>query len=239
MHKPYCLALVVMLTACGGQNTKSATNDEATVPADTTGGEWVTLFDGTSTDQWRNYRQDTLSDKWRVEGETLTLTERGGGDIITQGEYEDFELELEWKISEAGNSGIFFHVVEADTLDAVYLTGPEMQILDDERHPDAKRGRDGNRTAGANYDLTPPSRASKPAGEWNRVRLVVDDGRVEHYLNGERVVAYELWSDEWNEMVAASKFGKMPTYGKARRGHIALQDHGDRVWFRNVRIREL
>ena len=233
------LFAATLTAACQTENSQQAADTDTTAIVVTENDDWVPLFDGRSLDAWRNYRADTISDKWQVQDGMLTLTGKGGGDIITKDEYENFELELEWKISEGGNSGIFFNVVENDSLGAVYLTGPEMQILDDERHPDAKAGTGGNRTAGSNYDLMAPSQAAKPAGAWNQVRLVVDQGLVTHYLNGTQVVAYDLNSDEWKQMVAKSKFVDMPAYGLARRGHIALQDHGDQVWFRNIRVREL
>ncbi|MBC7920543.1 MAG: DUF1080 domain-containing protein [Ferruginibacter sp.] len=202
-------------------------------------GPWKVLFDGKSTDAWRGFKKETFPGSWQVEDGTLVLAGKGGGDLITKDQYENYELELEWKIAEGGNSGILYNVVEGPQYGAVYHTGPEMQILDNERHPDAKAGKNGNRTAGSNYDLIPPSKPAKPANEWNKVRLVVNKGHVEHWLNGAKVVDYQLWSPEWEAMVKGSKFASMPDYGKAKKGHIALQDHGDKVWFRNIRIREL
>ena len=167
----------------------------------------------------------------------LTLTGAGGGDLITKEEFDNFAFEMEWKISEGGNSGLMFHVAEADTLGATYHTGPEYQLLDNERHPDAKIEK---HRAGDNYDLQKSTvETVKPAGEWNETRLVVNNGVVEHYLNGEKVVEYELWTPEWEEMVANSKFVDFPAYGLAKEGHIALQDHGDEVSFRNIRVKEL
>ncbi len=199
--------------------------------------EWEILFDGSDLNHWRNYLSDDLSDKWQVEDGTLTITGKGGGDIITKKQYESFELQLDWKISACGNSGIFFHVIEHDTLPRVYHSGPEMQVLDNTCHPDAKIP---NHRAGDNYDLHPVSEETvKPAGEWNSVRLIVDNGHVEHWLNGTKVVSYELGSPEWEELYQNSKFAKWPMYGQAGKGHIALQDHGDKVWFRDIKIKEL
>ena len=199
---------------------------------------WQLLFDGEDLSQWRGFKQDSVPAGWTIDEHAIHFTGEGrGGDLITEDEYDSFELQLEWKIVEGGNSGIMFHVTEDN--DQTYLSGPEMQVLDDAGHPDAQNGPD--RLAGANYALHPPSStdAVKPAGEWNHIRLIVDDSRVEHWLNGEKVVEYELGSDDWKERVANSKFAEMPNYGKAETGRIALQDHGDPVWYRNIKIKRL
>ncbi len=232
------------LFSCGSQQQETtqetASDPLAGTPTLSQAGDapWAALFDGTSLDQWRNYRADTISGNWSIDADgNLTLTGKGGGDIITKNQYQNFVLELEWKISEGGNSGIFFNVIEADTLPATYFSGPEFQILDDERHSDAKIHK---HQAGDNYDLhASTQRTVKPAGEWNMAKLKVNNGKVEQWLNGVMVVEYELWTKEWEDLVNASKFGQWPTYGRAKKGHIALQDHGDQVWFRNIRIREL
>jgi hypothetical protein len=142
---------------------------------------------------------------------------------------------LEWKVGPGGNSGVFFRATE--DVEWIYHGAPEMQILDDEAHRD---GLSRMTAAGSNYELHPaPEGVVRPAGEWNHVRLVVDGANVEHWLNGERIVAYELWSPDWEERVRNSKFAEWPEYGRARSGHIGLQDHGDPVAFRNIKIREL
>ncbi|HEX6132642.1 MAG TPA: DUF1080 domain-containing protein [Longimicrobiales bacterium] len=195
---------------------------------------WIALFDGTSTDAWRGYNREDLPAGWRVVDGALTMVEPGG-DIITTEQFESFELELEWMVREGGNSGIFYRAVE--TSDPIYYSAPEMQVLDDARHVDG-----GSRltAAGANYGLHPaPEGVVRPAGEWNAVRILVNGNHVEHWLNGQKVVEYELGSDDWKQRVAASKFNEWPTYGKAERGHIGLQDHGDWVAYRNIRIRVL
>lgn len=190
----------------------------------------------TSRENWKTYNADSLSSNWKNEDSMLVLTP-GGGDIITKNEYKNFELEMDWKVSEGGNSGLFFNVVEADTLGAVYHSGPEYQLLDDERHPDAKIRK---HRSGDNYDVQQSTvETVKPAGEWNHTRLIVNEGHVEHYLNGEKVVEYDLWTPAWEDSVAKSKFVKFPAYGKAKSGYIALQDHGDQIWFKNIRIKEL
>lgn len=201
-------------------------------------GEWQTLFDGTTLENFKNFKQDTLSSAWVIDGDALHLKEKKGGDIVTLKDYENFELELEWKISEGGNSGVFFHVSEDPKFNAPYRTGPEMQILDDDKHPDSKIIK---HRASDNYDLITANKNKKlnPVGEYNKVKLVCNKGKVEHWLNGKKVVEYVLWTDEWKKMVAASKFVNMPDYGLMKTGKIGLQDHGDKVWFRNIRIREL
>ncbi len=195
---------------------------------------WKLLFDGTSVAQWRGYKQDALPAHWSVEDGALACA-GGGGDLVSREEYQDFELELDWKIAPGGNSGIFFHVSEDH--DHVWESGPEMQILDDERHPD---GQNPLTSAGANYALVaPPSDVTRPVGTWNHARLLVRGSHVEHWLNGVKLLEYELWSPEWKALVARSKFASMPAYGLAKMGRIALQDHGDRVWFRDIKLRAL
>lgn len=195
---------------------------------------WRLLFDGRTTDGWRGYGRADMPDGWRVENGLLVRAARGG-DIITVEEFEDFELALDWRVGPAGNSGVFYRVVETD--DPIYYSAPELQILDDAGHAD---GAAPSTSAGANYGLhAAPRGVVRPAGEWNSVRLVVDGNHVEHWLNGEKVVEYELHGDDWKQRVAASKFAAWPAYGQAPRGHIGLQDHGDRVEFRNIKVRVL
>ncbi len=190
------------------------------------------LFDGTGTDGWRGYRRPDVPRGWQVVDGCLVRT-GPAGDIITVEQFDSFELRLEWKIEPGGNSGIFYCVTEDG--DWVWETGPEFQILDNEGHAD---GLEPSTMAGANYALhAPPWDASYRAGSFNTARIVVHGDHVEHWLNGELQVSYELGSPDWEARVARSKFGAMPLYGRARRGHIALQDHGDKVWFRTIRIR--
>ena len=191
------------------------------------------LFDGVSLDGWRAFRGGR-PEGWRPVAGCLERT-GPGGDIITDEQYEDFVLRLEWCVDPGGNSGIFFRVSEE--LDHVWLSGPEMQVLDDALHHD---GQNELTSAGANYALHAPSKdVVRPAGEWNQVELEVSGDSVTHRLNGVKVVEYRLWSPAWKELVANSKFASMPRYGKVVRGHIALQDHGDRVRYRNVRLLDL
>jgi hypothetical protein len=218
---------------------KPAPKDNELTAAEKKAG-WKLLFDGKTTQGWRIYQKQEVSPKWQVQDGAITLTEGGAGDLITTEEYGDFELELEWKIAEGGNSGIIFHVHEDPKFKATYNTGPEMQVLDDERHPDAKQGKNGNRTAGSLYDMLPPAKkATKPAGQWNKVKLVIKDGKAQHWMNGVKTVEYATKGPEWDKMVADSKFKGWEGFGKYDKGHIALQDHGDKVMFKNIKIRPL
>jgi len=195
---------------------------------------WTLLFDGATTRGWRGYRRADMPAGWQVEDGALTRVAEAG-DIITEGMFGDFELALEWKVAPGGNSGIFFRVTEEGEYS--YHTGPEMQVLDDAAHRD---GQSRLTSAGAAYGLYPaPAGVVKPAGEWNAARLVVHGPHVEHWLNGVKLLEYELQSPDWEARVAASKFTEWPGYGRAPRGHIALQDHGDRVAFRSIKLREI
>ena len=195
---------------------------------------WELLFDGRTTDGWRGYMMRTAPDGWQVVDGELTRVGRGR-DLITTDQFENFDLTLEWKVEPGGNSGILFRAVEGP--EQIYMGAPEMQILDDENHPD---GRSPLTSVGSNYALHPAPRGlARPVGEWNSLRILVNGNHVEQWLNGVRTVEYELGSADWLERVAASKFSQWPEYGQASRGHIGLQEHGDRVAFRNIKIRRL
>ncbi|MFN0007439.1 MAG: family 16 glycoside hydrolase [Planctomycetota bacterium] len=198
------------------------------------GDGWQLLFDGKSTKGWRGFKQKGMPAGWSVENGALVRVGEAG-DIVTEEEFGDFELSLEWRIQPGGNSGVFFRVSEDH--DHVWETGPEMQILDNAGHGD---GLDPRTSAGADYALHPPRwDATRPVGMWNQIRLLGRGPHVEHWMNGKKLLEYELWNPEWAALVAGSKFASMPGFGKNRKGRIALQDHGDRVEFRNVKIRRL
>ncbi len=191
------------------------------------------LFDGETTAGWHVFRGEGTPG-WEVRDGALVRV-ASGGDLVTDRVFSDFELRLEWMVEPGGNSGILYRI--PDGVERTFHGGPEMQVLDDAAHPDG-----GSRltAAGAVYGLYPaPEGAVRPAGEWNRVRIVADSAHVEHWLNGVKVAEYELWSDDWERRVAGGKFDQWPEYGRAREGWIGLQDHGDLVRYRNIRIREL
>jgi hypothetical protein len=205
---------------------------------------WKLLFDGKSTSGWRKFKNDKIGAAWKVQDGALYLDANAkkaapgeGGDIVTEGEYENFEFTIDWKIGPCGNSGIMFNVQEGEAHKWVFVTGPEMQVLDNECHPDAKINK---HRAGDLYDLIACSTETvKPAGEWNTAKIVSKNGHYEFWLNGVKNVEFTMHTPEWDKMVAESKFKTMPDFGKFKRGRIALQDHGDPVWFRNIKIREI
>jgi len=220
----------------GWSAERSSTAPAQAMPNALTGREtsegWRLLFDGRTTAGWRGFRRQTMPGGWQAVDGALTRAGEAG-DIVTADEFGDFELTLEWSLPRNGNSGVLYRVTEDD--DVMWHTAPEYQIIDNAYKEPLKPVQ----YAGANYDLHPPLRdATKPIGSWNQTRLLVRGPHVEHWLNGVKVVEYELWSPDWERRVRESKFKDYPNYGRARRGHIGLQDHGDRVAFRNIKIRE-
>jgi hypothetical protein len=195
---------------------------------------WRLLFDGRTMAGWRGFKQTTVPDGWKVVDGAITRV-GSGGDIVTTQQFKNFELTIDWNVAPGGNSGIFYRASEDD--EAIYWTAPEMQVLDDAGHVD---GRSRLTAAGANYGLhEAPSGIVKPAGQWNQARLIVNDRHVEHWLNGVRLLQYELYSPDWEMRVQGSKFAPHPRYGRNAEGYLGIQDHGDRVAYRNIRIRVL
>jgi hypothetical protein len=207
---------------------------------------WKLLFDGNSTAGWRGAYKDKFPEMgWEIKnGELSVLPSDGaesknGGDIVTIDEYSDFELVVDFKITEGANSGIKYYVTETENNQGSAI-GLEFQILDDKNHPDAKLGRDGNRTISSLYDLiTAKNKRVNPVGEWNTARIVSKNNHVEHWLNGIKVLEYERGSEAFRELVALSKYKDWPNFGEAPKGHILLQDHGNKVTFRSIKIRGL
>lgn len=234
----FCLITGLLFQGHGQANERSKPALNRLTKAEKKAG-WTLLFDGKTIDQWRGFRSDTLPGGWQIDDDAIARVGKAGS-IVSKEQYQNFELSLEWKLSEGGNSGIFYHVSEDPKYTGVVATGPEMQLLDDDKHPDAKKGKDGNRRTGSLYDLIPASEpAAKPIGEYNQIRLICNNNQVEHWLNGKKIVTYQLGSSQWNELVKNSKFAALPDFGRIPSGHIALQDHNDKVWFRNIKIRRL
>jgi hypothetical protein len=234
-----CVLVLGLATSCGskGNVKKSSSKDEG----------FVSIFDGKTTTGWRGYNKPAFpASGWDIVDGTLHCINSGngeagnGGDIIYDTKLSNFELDLEWKIGEGGNSGIFILAQEIPN-EPIYKSSPEMQLLDNDKHPDAKLGVDGNRMAGSLYDLIPAKpQNTKPAGEWNHVHILVYQGTVVYSQNGANVVEYHLWTEDWKKMVANSKFKDWEWFvNPAKEGYIGLQDHGSDVWFRNIKLKIL
>ncbi len=192
---------------------------------------WKLLFDGKTADAWRNFKKDTMGEGWKVQDGALVRADKGAGDIITKDPFDAFELTLDYNISKGGNSGLMFHVTEAEK--TPWMSGPEIQIQDNVDGHDPQK-------AGWLYQLyKSDTDATKPAGEWNTLRIVISPSKCEQYMNGVKYCEYVKGSKDWDERVAASKFSKMPAFGKSTKGHICLQDHGNLVSFRNIKIRPI
>lgn len=276
-----CAAMMFSLSSCkngskkAAEGTAEANAPEYTVvekeqvdltqfPQDADG--YYVIFDGTSTNGWRGYGKDALPSRWSIEDGCLKFSGTGtgegqtgeGGDVIFAHKFRNFELELEWKVSKGGNSGIFYLAQEVTTknedgterYEPIYISAPEYQVLDNANHPDAKLGVDGNRQSASLYDMIPAKPQNQnPFGEWNKARIMVYKGTVVHGQNDANVVEYHLWTQQWTDMLQASKFSqeKWPLAfellnncgGENHEGYIGFQDHGDDVWFRNVRVKVL
>ena len=227
--------LISLFTACFLQGAIAAEAKTNTLTSAEKSDGWKLLFDGKdASEHWRGYKKDKLPDQWVAEDGALVR--KGGGDIITKDKFESFELSIDWKISEAGNSGIMFKVLETEH--PPYHTGPEAQILDNEKGADPQK-------SGWMYQLYAADKdTTKPVGEWNNFVLkcqktATGTYKCVHWMNGEKYVEYEIGSDDWKEKLAKSKFKDWEGFGTADEGHICLQDHGNLVWFRNIKIREL
>jgi len=221
-----------------GSSLMAQTNNTLTAKEKKEG--WQLLFDGKTTKGWHSYLKTEATPAWTAKDGTLQLdaaVKDGRGDIVTDKEYENFELSIDWNISEGGNSGIIFIVHEDKAFDATYLTGPEYQLLDDKKAEDNKKA---NHLAASLYDMIAPAKeVEKPAGEWNHTVIKLKNGELTFWLNGVQTVQTHLWDDKWKELVATSKFKGWKGFAEYHKGHIALQDHGHHIEFRNVKVREL
>jgi len=236
MKKLVSIAALILVALFIGKSV-SGQNINTLTPKEVKEG-WQLLFDGKSMDQWRCYKMDKVQG-WAIEDGVMValgLPEGKGGDIVTKEKYKDFELYLEWKVAQNSNSGIFFHVVEGDQYETVYMTGPEYQLLDDVGYPQSHP----KNNSGSNYDMHAPKFGQvKTLDQWNTAKIVVKGAHVEHWLNDRKVVEYEMWTPEWLELKKNSKWKDAEGYGKYKEGFIALQDHGGTTSFRNIKIRKL
>lgn len=214
------------------------TNNELTSKEKKDG--WQLLFDGKTTSGWHNYLQNFIGAAWGVSDGVLQLDpnqKEGQGDIVSDKEYENFELQIDWNIAEEGNSGIMFVVHEDKAYKYTFMTGPEYQLLDDKKAEDNKQP---NHLAGSLYDLITPTKASEnPAGQWNHTVIRLQNGELTFWLNGVQTVKTHMWDDNWKELVSKSKFKDWKGFAAFHKGHIALQDHGHHIMFRNIKIKEL
>jgi hypothetical protein len=227
MLRTTLVVLAVLVSSMSAQSPASLTAAEKAEG-------WKLMFNGTSLTGWKGYKKATVPTGWTVAAGVLTRS-GAGGDLMTAEEYGDFEMRFEWKVPQNGNSGIIYRIAETEQYP--WQTGPEYQILHNQGHAD---GKNPITSAGSNYAVNPPVKdVTKPVGEWNEGRLIVRGNHVEHWLNGVKVVEYEIGSADWEARVKASKFAKVANYGRMKRGFIALQDHGDAVSYRNLKIRPL
>ena len=273
------LAALFAMVSCGGNKQTTEQTEEPAAPAYSTLDKeqvdlskfkvddegYIALFDGTSLEGWRGYGKDEVPSRWSIDEGSLKFSGSGtgegqqgdGGDIIFAHKFQNFELTFDWKVSKGGNSGVFYMIQEVTTekdgetiLEPSYISAPEYQILDNANHPDAKLGKDGNRQSASLYDMIPAvPQNQKPFGEWNEGKILVYKGTVVHSQNGENVLEYHLWTQQWTDMLQASKFSqeKWPLAfellnncgGENHEGYIGFQDHGDDVWYRNIRIKVL
>lgn len=234
------LTLVAFISACGNKATESNETEEIEVEE-----QWITLFNGTDFSGWEMYGPEPFTEHWKIVDGTISCNQGAGEEnlgffrsIMTQQEFGNFELELEYKISKGGNSGIFYHVVEKDEWGHDYASGPEYQVLDDEF---SRSESEPFKMVASNYGMYAPAetKSPNPHMQWNKVKIIYNNGFVEHWLNDEKVLEFIEGSDDWIERKARSKWANVESYAAFKKGRISLQNHGDEVYFRNIRIKEL
>jgi hypothetical protein len=243
------LAIIASFSSCKKTNVANNKNSENVVlntltEAQITDG-WKLLFDGKTIEGWHKYGTDSIGKAWEINDQSIHLNvsdkkdwqSKNGGDIISKNEYTNFHFKIDWKIAKNGNSGLIFFVKEDPiTYKYPWMTGPEMQVLDNNGHPDAKIIK---HRAGDLYDLITAKETVKPAEEWNTAEIIANNGNLQFYLNGDKVLETNMWDENWKKMIDGSKFYEFPGFGTYKTGKLCLQDHGDKVWFRNIMIKEL
>ncbi len=244
MNKIFLIVLAALFCSCQSVNVIAQSPNSLSSQERSEG--WKLLFDGQTTRGWHKYGGAPIGAAWKVQDGALWLDPsqkegwqiKGGGDIVTDEVFADFHLMLEWKIAQNGNSGIMFYIHEDSTkYQWPWMTAPEMQVLDNQGHPDAKIVK---HRAGDLYDLISCRQETvKPFEQWNQVEIICKKGKLDFFLNSVNVVSVQLWGEEWKKMVAASKFSNMPGFGTYQEGRIGLQDHGDKVWYRNIKVKRL
>lgn len=246
----FFLVIVIFFYGCHTTKINSMNSSSSNLSRQEKNEGWQSLFDGQTMNGWHGYGKKVVPKAWKAENGVIHLDAAGkknyatdeGGDIVTDEEFDNFDLKMEWQISKNGNSGIIFYVNEAYAQDTLkyknsYYTGPEMQVVDNNGHKDGKIYK---HKAGDLYDLIASTKqAEKPLGEWNQVEIIANHGKLDLYLNGEHVVSTTMWDDNWLQMIAGSKFKQWPDFGTFKKGRIDLQDHGDEVWYRNIKIKRL
>lgn len=246
MHKLLVIFSITIVAACNSSKVSNMSSADNKLSSVEKAEGWELLFDGTNTNKWHRYGYTSVGQPWVAEDGALHLNtatksqwpQGGSRDIVTNDEYDNFHFKVDWKIAPNGNSGIIFYVQE-DTAKYknTYNTGPEMQVLDNNGHPDAKIHK---HRAGDLYDLIASSKETvKPVGEWNHAEIISNKGKLDLFLNGTNVVSTTMWDDNWRQMLANSKFKTMEGFGTFKKGKIALQEHGDEVWYKNIKIRKL
>lgn len=244
MHKLFFAIAILALAACSSsKNTSSSGGSSAgnnTLTSSEIKAGWKLLFDGKTTNGWHVYNKNSDGSAWKVDDGTLHFdptVKDGAGDIVSDGEFENFHLKLDWKLEPGGNSGIMFLAQEDKKYKYAYYTGPEMQMIDNNAHPDAKNPK---HRSGDLYDMISASpESSTPIGQWNSIEIIVNNAKLQMKVNGTTVVTTTMWNDNWRDMISKSKFKTLKDFGVFRKGRFDLQDHGNKVWFRNIKIKNL
>ena len=245
MKKTLVIAMVALVILAFGTRKSEVMAEDNTLTSKEKKEGWKLLFDGKTLNGWHKYGEESIGAAWQVNDNAIHLNvsdkadwqAKNGGDILSQDAFENFHLQLDWKVAQNGNSGIIFYVHEDPSqYKFPWMTGPEMQVLDNDGHPDSKIIK--HRAADL-YDLITAKETVKNAGEWNHAEIISNKGKLQFFLNGEKVLETTMWDDHWKEMIAKSKFHEFPGFGTYNKGKLCLQDHGDKVWFKNIKIKSL